>query len=106
MYKILISFMAITLVTLGAFASQEEPEFHGIQGGNSLYATKENDKYYLYHGSDGRYISRQAYDMIYGCYAYSNCENKVVVVRLGNRFGLVDTENGKEISEIKMGKIS
>ena len=89
--------MSFILATQNAFASDEQQKYHGIQGSMSLYARKQGDGYILYDNQKTTTISKHTYDMIYGCYAYSGCENKVVVVRSGNRFGLIDVENGEEI---------
>ena len=85
------------LLTLNVIASEEEPDYSYIQGSKNLLAMKQDGRYKLYNDSTGKIVSDHLYNKIYGCYAYSDWENMVVVVQSGDRFGLIDAENGQVV---------
>jgi len=95
--KKLSCFITMIFLTLNTFASEEESDYSIIQGSMNLLAMKQDGGYKLYNDSTGKIVSDHLYDKIYGCYAYSAWGNMVVVVRSGDRFGLIDAENGQVI---------
>ena len=87
-----------TIATSNLFASAEEGlDYYAIHGSMNYFAIKQNAGYKLYCRREEKYISEREYDTICGYYAYSGCENGVVVVCIGGKFGLIDAENGKEV---------
>jgi len=97
MRKILNFLIVMAFVPTNAFASQGQTDHYAVFGSPNLYAVKQEKGYKVYDRREQKYISEQIYDTICGHYAYSGCENMVVVVRSYGKYGLIDALNGKEI---------